>query len=164
MILFLLIALILWPFIGGSKTRAFLHVSATIIFWLGVLCGGIGLLLATAGNGIDGTMFFGGVLHLILCAFVWALTKESPKLETVHLPPAPSERGTPLVNPEVVKRYVDSIQHDAPTVIVAPAAPPASRPLSSVESALRQLQGFHAAGLITIAEYEAKKKDILTRL
>ena len=47
--------------------------------------------------------------------------------------------------------------------IVAPAtAVPAAPtvPASSVESArLRQLQGFHAAGLITTAEYEAKKTD-----
>ena len=37
-------------------------------------------------------------------------------------------------------------------------------PASSVESALRQLQAFHAAGLITTAEYEAKKTDVLGRI
>ena len=50
-------------------------------------------------------------------------------------------------------------------VAPAPAVPAAPTvPASSVESALRQLQGFHAAGLITTAEYEAKKTDVLGRI
>jgi len=65
---------------------------------------------------------------------------------------------------QLIKAFVAKVAAVLPSVAEAPAAPPVDGQASDVASRIKELAALHAEGLVTDAEFSAKKQELLDRM
>jgi hypothetical protein len=129
---------------------------------LGVLFGAVGVLFGIGATQIPSAGALGWLLLLMGLAFIIGAPKQAIEIMNsgggvIRFPVSVFERGRTVEFANRVSEAVAGIARPG-----APAATGVSR--VSASDAMRDLQRLHDQGLITPAEYAAKRSEILARL